>query len=153
MIENNVMRRLMKRKKNVSMIILVLTLVSCSNKGAEPIQLNNDKCSHCQMTIADGKFGSEVRTNKGRVYKFDDMICMVNYVHEQGNENFSSFYISDFLKNNQLVDATKASYVYSESLNSPMRGNFAAFESKQEAENYATKWNSSVENWNSVLND
>ena len=30
------------------------------------------------MKIADGKFGAELITTKGRIYKFDDIHCMIN---------------------------------------------------------------------------
>ena len=33
----------------------------------------------CKMTLVDKKFGAEVVTKKGKVYKFDDLNCMIKF--------------------------------------------------------------------------
>ena len=68
-------------KKVFYFLLLALTF-ACAKKGAVPIKLNSDGCDFCKMKIADGKFGAELITEKGRVYKFDDMHCMMNYHKE-----------------------------------------------------------------------
>ena len=61
--------------KRLSYILILLLSISCTTKEADPIKLNSDGCDFCKMKIADGKFGAELITIKGRIYKFDDMHC------------------------------------------------------------------------------
>ena len=48
----------------------------------EEINYGVDACAYCKMNIVDPKFGAELITKKGRVYKFDAIECMVNYDRE-----------------------------------------------------------------------
>lgn len=149
--EYHMLKRIFRRNKVVSAAMLIgFFIVSCTNPGAEPIHLNKDRCSHCEMVISNGKFGAEVITNKGRIYKFDDLGCMVNYITKNGKSNFKSFYVHDYDKENILVDATTTFIVHSETLRSPMRGDFAAFVSQDKAENLAKQTNTKVLNWSTV---
>ncbi|MFL5807903.1 MAG: hypothetical protein ACJ749_00200, partial [Flavisolibacter sp.] len=56
--------------------ILVLALNSCSTKP-QPFAYGKDVCDDCSMTIMDPKFGGEIITKKGKVFKFDDAHCLV----------------------------------------------------------------------------
>ncbi len=68
-------------------------MVSCAPQGAEPIKLNTDGCEFCKMKIADGKFGAEIITAKGRIYKFDDMHCIIELPQrKQYDPNFNLFH-------------------------------------------------------------
>ncbi len=154
-IETKILKRIFKKKatRNVAGLFLFASImISCNSSEPEPITLHKDKCDHCQMTIASGRFSAEVITKKGRVYKFDDLFCMTGYVNDKGQDQFKAFYIDDYTKTSKLIDATKAFYVHSESINSPMHGNTAAFEQESAANDFAKKSNSSVINWNSVIN-
>ena len=57
--------------KILSYFFFFTLLISCGKKEAEPIKLNSDGCEFCKMKISDGKFGAEIITAKGRIYKFD----------------------------------------------------------------------------------
>ena len=154
--EYQMIKKIFKRKSNktvLSALLISFFVVSCMNTEVEPIKLNKDKCSHCEMVISNGKFGAEVITNKGREYKFDDMGCMISYITKNGKNNFKAFYIHDFDKENVLVDVTTTFIVHSESLKSPMRGDFAAFTSKDKAEALAKQTNTKVLSWNSISNE
>jgi copper chaperone NosL len=154
-IETKFLHRIFKKKsaRNVTAILmLAFTFTSCSDSGAQPITIHKDKCDHCQMTISNGRFSAEVITKKGRVYKFDDLFCMTNYVNENGKYKFKAFYVDDYTKTSELINATTAFYVKSETLNSPMNGNVAAFLQEQDAKDFAKESNSSVTNWTSIIN-
>ena len=137
--------------KIVSYFLLLTLIISCSKKGAEPIKLNTDGCEFCKMKIADGKFGAEVITTKGRIYKFDDMHCMVNYHKENPNPKIQSFYIHDFNQNNTLIAAETAFYVKGGDINSPMHGNTIAVQTNEEAEQMAKKYNASPISWAEII--
>ena len=152
-LETKFYNRLFKKKSKITAVLMLgLVLSSCSDFEAKTIELNKDKCDHCQMAISNGRFGAELITNKGRVYKFDDLICMKSYLNEKGSDSFKALYVNDYTQKNKLIDAKKALYVNSESLNSPMLGNTAAFENEEKANNFAEESNSEVVSWESIIN-
>ncbi|WP_339887832.1 nitrous oxide reductase accessory protein NosL [uncultured Flavobacterium sp.] len=130
---------------------LFALIISCGKKEAEAIKLNTDGCEFCKMKISDGKFGAEVITTKGRIYKFDDMHCMINYQKENPNPKIQSFYIHDFNQNNALISAETAFYVKGGTINSPMRGNIIAVKTNEEAEQMAKKYNASPISWAEII--
>ena len=151
--ENGWLKKLSRKKSVVSPVAILfftLSLSSCGDEKPQTIKLNTDSCDYCRMTISDGKFAAEVITKKGRSYKFDDFSCMLKYIEGQTENNIKRYYINDYLKDNELIDATAAWYVYNETLRSPMGGNIAAFSSKEKASEYAEKHNVLTKSWNEI---
>lgn len=145
-----------KRKRTsravTSIIATVLFFSSCNNTEAQALKINKDRCNSCEMTISDGRFGAEVITKKGRIYTFDDLFCMLNYLDENTNVTFQSYFVNDYNLKNVLIDAQNAFYVKSVSLNSPMGGDIAAFESRDVAKIFADKNESVVLTWSEIQN-
>uniref|UniRef100_UPI00404B576F nitrous oxide reductase accessory protein NosL n=1 Tax=Flavobacterium sp. TaxID=239 RepID=UPI00404B576F len=137
--------------KILSYFLLLTLIISCGKKEAEPIKLNTDGCEFCKMKIADAKFGAEVITVKGRIYKFDDMHCMVNYSKENPNPKIQSFYIHDFNQDNILIPAETAFYIKGGTINSPMRGNVIAVKTDEEAKQLAAKYNANPITWEEII--
>ena len=121
-----------------------LLLINCSESAPSPIKLHKDNCDFCRMTIADGRFAAELITDKGRVYKFDEVRCMMRYANQNNTHNYFKKFVSDYSSNNFLIDATTAFFIYSDKVRSPMGGNFAAFASRESAEKYSQKWNAEI---------
>lgn len=141
------------RKSNVTAVLalgLTTTLLSCGAKGPEPIALNSDACEYCKMSISEGNFAAEIITDKGRVYKFDDLKCMIGYAAAQENASGNKYYVGNYLKENELIDAGTASYVKSDALRSPMGGNLAAFSSQEAADAKAQELQVAVITWKEV---
>ncbi|RXK83997.1 hypothetical protein ESB13_17065 [Filimonas effusa] len=139
-----------KLPKNIVAIltlIVVTALSSCGTKGPERVNLNKDACEYCRMTISDGRFAGEIITKKGRVHKFDDIACLLNFEKAQEQSSVKARYVSDFLKNDELIQAAPAWYVATSGIKSPMNGNVAAFASKEAAEAHAAQWKATVETW------
>ena len=125
--------------KWLSFFLILFLTISCANKEAVPINLNTDGCDFCKMKIADGKFGAELITSKGRIYKFDDMHCMVNYHKENKNVQIHSFYIHDYNQNNVLISAETAFYIKGGEINSPMHGKHHCCKNKRRISNISSK--------------
>ncbi|WP_412464886.1 nitrous oxide reductase accessory protein NosL [Flavobacterium mekongense] len=132
--------------------IAFLSLASCSSKEAKPLKINTDACDFCKMTIANGKFGAELITQKGRYYKFDDLACMIQFAKSNTVVPYQSFFVSDYLKDNTLIPAETAFFIKSDQINSPMRGNMAALATAAEQSEYAKKFNAKPLNWTEVYN-
>lgn len=109
-------------------VICSLLFFSC-NPGREPIQPGIDNCAFCKMTISDAKFASELITQKGRVYKFDDLHCLLPFATspEISEIGVKAYYVADFNAPTNLLPVDQAVFLQSEQLNGPMGGNIAAF--------------------------
>ncbi len=151
-IENNLIRFLKKRTSSLIPMLFILFLSSCGNGSPEPIQLNSDACEFCKMTISDGRFGAELITDKGRVYKFDDMGCLIRFKSSNIKMEYKSFFVHDFATVNTLIPAESAYYISSSKLNSPMGGNFAAFSTKDAAETMNSNLEGVISDWKTIQN-
>jgi len=137
----------------VAAAVLIFFISSCSTQP-QPFNYGKDVCDNCKMTIVDPKFGGEIITKKGKVYKFDDVACMIHFVRSgslQEAEILQKLFIN-FQKQNDFIDVNKAFLLVSPELKTPMGGNAAAFISQQEAEKMKNTAVGEVMNWNDVLN-
>jgi copper chaperone NosL len=103
------------------------------------------------MTISEGKYGSEIITDKGRVYKFDDMMCMIHYCNDNPNVKIGSYFVSDYSKENELIPVPSAFFLSGGAIKSPMRGGIIAFSSQKEAKEYSIKLKAATATWDFVL--
>jgi len=133
-------------KAPVIVIAALFTFSSCSSDAPVAIDYNKDACTSCKMSISESRFATELITKKGRVYKFDDISCMLDYI-SSNNVDVKKYYIGDFRKEGEWLDAASAFYVRHEEIHSPMGGNTAAFENKNAATEYAEKHNTDILVW------
>jgi copper chaperone NosL len=123
-----------ERKKNIQLSSALVTsfilffLVSCSSQP-EPLKLGKDICHLCKMGIADARFGGEVITKKGKVFKFDDIGCMVRFIKSGGIEqkDIAQTVVINYEKQNDFINSDKAVFLAGETIKSPMNFNIAAF--------------------------
>jgi copper chaperone NosL len=103
---------------------LVLIFISCTRPGKpEPMQLGTDVCANCKMTIVDPKWGAEIISDKGKIYKFDVVECMISYfINEmhKNREKVSSFWTINYLNPGEFINAETAIYFRSGEFHSPM---------------------------------
>lgn len=145
------MRRSRIEAKSISMrmataaIVAMIVLAGCSS-GPQPIKFGTDACDFCKMTIMDKRFGGELVTSKGKVYKFDDIGCIK--AHMRNNKIDATVYLVDFAGDGQLVKSTDALLLESELIRGPMGGSIAAFAnadsfrvSLQQLNGKQTSWN------------
>ncbi|MGB4883519.1 MAG: nitrous oxide reductase accessory protein NosL, partial [Ferruginibacter sp.] len=112
--------------------------------------LDKDACEFCKMNISDAHFMTELITQKGRVYKFDDISCMLKYAETVDKGTIKNFYVGNVEKSNEFIDATTAWYITHTSYKSPMGGNTAAFATKEAAVAQANKITATAVDWNTL---
>jgi len=133
-------------------LVLCLSLISCS-VNPEPLVLGKDACYTCKMTLMDKRFGAEVVTKKGKVYKFDDLNCLAKFITSasEPEENIAFQLVVDFSHPEKLIDTKQAYYCQSDQIKSPMSSQMAAFEKKEDLEEYNNKWEGIILNWQELL--
>lgn len=125
-----------------------LTFISCSVKP-EPIVYGKDNCHLCKMTIMDKRFGAEVVTTKGMIYKFDDVNCMINFLNSNYLEEREVAHklVVDFSQPEKLIDAPYAFFIKSPEIRSPMASQVASFESEETKNEYNKQWKGIYLTW------
>ena len=77
-------------------------------------------------------------TEKGRVYKFDDISCLNDYeVSNTETTTNAKTYVADF-PTGKFIETSTATLIKGGDIKSPMGGNTQAFENKAAAEKAAT---------------
>lgn len=123
-----------KIKKTVPAVMAFMfltTMISC-NIGPEPLKTGVDNCHFCKMTISDVRFGAEIVTKKGKIYKFDDTHCILAYLKTKdlAPGDIKNTYLTNYAGSHQLIEVNNAFLLSSAELRSPMGGNVAAFDNK-----------------------
>ena len=131
--------------------IVAITFTSCDTKP-KPFAYGKDICHDCKMTIMDPKFGGQIITKKGKVYKFDDAHCVVNFIKEGTikETDIGQTVFIDHENENIFLDAKSLYFVVSDQFKSPMNSNAAAFSSKEIAEQKAKERTGTVKNWDQL---
>lgn len=132
--------------------VILLTAAACSTEPEE-IKFGVDQCALCRMNISEHKFGAEIVTKKGKIFKYDGAECMFNAL-SLGNINYddaAGFYVIDAANPKQLTDAVSATYLISEKLPSPMGANLSAYSKKSDAEANQKQFGGEIKSWNDLL--
>jgi len=150
-IEYKVGKKLKSISRQPALIVLLpmFFFISSCNSDPAPIIVGKDICSYCKMPVSDNRFGAEIVTGTGKIYKFDDAHCVLSFLHSpkfQREENIKIYFV-DFSGDHSLIPATTSSFLKSEALRSPMNGNVAAFSNHDSMEQTFNKYPGTKLSW------
>ena len=129
--------------------IAVLAIAGACKSESKPIIYGEDKCEFCRMSIVDQQFGCEVVTKKGKVFKFDAVECMVNYLDQKQLDEsaYAMILTNAYDAPGKLIDATACNYLQSENMPSPMGMFLNPFENSDEAIKYQKQETGTIYDW------
>ncbi|MFS4467897.1 nitrous oxide reductase accessory protein NosL [Maribacter sp. 2210JD10-5] len=141
-------------KKNLGFLMVLLLSTACTNTP-KSIVYGSDGCHFCSMTIVDKQHAAQFMTKKGRTYSFDASECMLNHLKEIDASTIAQLLVNDYNAPGETIDATKATYLISKNIPSPMGEFLTAFATAEEAK-YAQEgsqgelltWNELVQRFN-----
>ncbi len=138
--------------KNVFIIILILLSLTACKPEPRAIAFGHDACHFCKMTVVDRQHAAELVTTKGRVYTFDAIECMINYVaeSEEGERAFAHLLVNDYEKPAALIPAEKSHFLISKNIPSPMGAFLTAFATKEAATAMQSAKGGQLYDWNSI---
>lgn len=129
------------------LIILIVTLASCSIKPAK-IEYGKDSCHFCKMNIVEKTHASQLVTKKGKTYKYDAIECLLNDLKDKDQSKIGLVLVTNYSNPEELIDATQATYLISDSVQSPMGANLSGFQLKEDAIHIVqSNNNGKVYNW------
>jgi copper chaperone NosL len=131
----------MKNKINTGLLLTVLFVSGCSSSATRAVPIQpEDMCSYCRMAISTKQFAAELITSDEKVFKFDDIGCMLNFIDtNHSGRKIAELYVADF-NSVKWIPAEQAHYVTTDKVQTPMNGNFLAFENAKDASATATKY-------------
>lgn len=140
--------KVLPAKQALAISILFIFLASC-NTGPQPIKIGVDACAFCKMIIADEKFGAELITGKNKIYKFDDMHCLLSFKNSTAVKpaEIKEIYLVKYDGSHDFIEASKSYLFKSDELRSPMGGNIAVFDHKDSLQKVAQKFTGANVNW------
>ncbi len=136
----------MKTKLRTLFLLTVYLFAGCAIEIDE-INYGHDTCAYCTMMIVDKKHPSQIVTNKGKVFKYDSIECMIRDKRTMEEESIALQKVMDF-KTGEFIDAHSASFLISPQLSSPMGANLSAFSSEQDALNIG--YEGTLYTWNTI---
>ncbi|HEX7356204.1 MAG TPA: nitrous oxide reductase accessory protein NosL [Ignavibacteriaceae bacterium] len=121
-------------KKIILFFSLMMLVISSCSKQPEQIAYGEDECEFCKMIVMDKRYGAELVTDKGKIYKFDSVECLVGYIDNKklNEKDYSSVWVGNYSNPGNLIDASKAIYLKNDELRSPMGLNVLAVETQDQ---------------------
>ncbi|NPA41842.1 MAG: hypothetical protein GXO18_06150 [Aquificae bacterium] len=132
---------------------LLFILLSCEVKPEpEPIEYGKDSCAFCLMIIADAGFSAELKTKKGKVFKFDSIECLAAYIlsGKVKEEEILAMWVADF-PTKELVRVEEVKFLVSDKLRSPMGLNISAFVKEEDLKEAHRNFGGKILTWEDVL--
>jgi copper chaperone NosL len=132
--------------------VLIMLFSGCSVEP-EPIKIGSDNCHYCKMGISDNKFGAEVITTKGKIFKYDELHCLRSEIEEGGLEmiNIKDIYFTDFCDDHKLIKSENSFYLKSSEINAPMGGDIATFSKPESLKTYQKQLGGEEVTWNQII--
>ncbi|MED0677749.1 nitrous oxide reductase accessory protein NosL [Aneurinibacillus thermoaerophilus] len=128
----------MKKKGLIMASVLSIALLSgCGTKEYHPVSIeeNVDKCSVCNMQVADNQHSTEIILKDGKALKFDDIGCLNEWEKKNGTEQVGAEYVRDY-NTKEWVPLKEASFIYDKTFKTPMGYGIYSFKDKGAAQTF-----------------
>ena len=135
-------------KSTTTMVLALFFLNACSN-GPQPLGYGDDACHYCKMTLVDTRFGAEWISAKGKIYKFDAVECLLNYM-QTDHDPTGSTWITLFEVPGQLAEAEECQFLISRELPSPMGMYLTTYKNRSSAFTHQSQFGGDLYDWNEI---
>ncbi len=135
----------------IAFCVLIISTTGCK-QGRQPLQYGTDACDYCKMILVDPSFGGEFLTKKGKIYKFDDISCMISYIKDMdtSRQEVTEIFVVDHSKPGSLIPAEPAFFLKSDKVKSPMASGIAAFSTTQDRYEQQQQWQGTELTWGTL---
>jgi len=131
----------MKSRYRLTLLPMVIEcactlLLGCRPKEIQPIDIYpEDMCAHCRMAVSDQRFASEIISDKGEVFKFDDIGCLEEFFKMKPTTLMVAAVFYKDYATRTWVPAARATVVETR-IATPMSSGKVAFADSSAAENF-----------------
>ena len=140
-----------KLKFPVAVLLLPFFLYNC-NAGPEAIVVGTDNCYFCKMTVSDAKYGAEIVTKKGKVFKFDDMHCLLQFTKSKmiDDAGIKDIFLVDYAGTHELINVKECFLLTGGTVKTPMNGNVIAFKNSEAMLPFIKSFNAAQTTWQAL---
>ncbi|WP_404328150.1 nitrous oxide reductase accessory protein NosL [Mesobacillus maritimus] len=119
---------------------LLLLLAACGNDEVQPVDINEatDTCEVCNMMVANNQHATQIVLENGKSMVFDDVGCMYDWIESHTNEEIAGKFVRDY-DDKEWILVDDATFVYNQSVKTPMAYNVVSFKDKTSAESFAAE--------------
>ncbi|WP_020532853.1 nitrous oxide reductase accessory protein NosL [Flexithrix dorotheae] len=138
--------------KTFAILIVSIILIGCSAEP-EPIRYGQDACHYCKMKIVDNRYGAELVTQKGKIYKFDAVECLIHFYKEEESIKQQTKYLlaTSFNAPGTLQNIEGMNFLRTKALPSPMGMFLTAFSNTVTANEFKDNHGGDVYTWESLM--
>lgn len=147
----------LRKARGLDSILPLLALAAllasgCGNGGPSPIEWGYDACHHCKMALIQKGFAAQRINEKGKVFKFDAIECLVENLKTNPAGDGEKLYVSDWSRPDAtLLPAQEAAYLKGGRIPSPMGGNLAGFAASDSARIFQERMGGNLLAWGDIL--
>jgi copper chaperone NosL len=105
------------------------------------------------MRISEERFAAQVLNDRGRSWVFDSIECMVEWTLEESEltgDRTAGWWVTDFETPGRWIDATRAHFLRSDHLRSPMGLGLSAYADPEDARTQGAAHGGEVLDWDGV---
>jgi len=102
------------------------------------------------MTIVDQNHAAFYLTKKGKQYNFDAVECLIGSLKKVDQTQIAQIKVTQYGHPKQLIDASKAFYLISKGIKSPMGANLSSYGSKEEALKAQKEFGGTLFTWDQI---
>lgn len=124
-----------KATVRVILCLLIPFMWACTFE-TEPVNYGKDSCGFCKMSVVEDRYACEIVTDKGKVFKFDDLSCMIRFMVRENidKKDMAHVVVNDFSHPHGFLDVDLAVFLSGSRFTGPMNGDVAAFKTMEAAE-------------------
>lgn len=136
-----------------ALFIILAVLASCASTDPEPVHYGQDQCNYCKMNIVDERFGSEYVSEKGKVFKFDSIECLLAYHIDNEGETAgkSNSWVSTVDSPGKLMPFSEVAVFHSKNIRSPMAVGLVAYADRAQASGTSMEDAAEELSWESAM--
>ena len=134
-------------------LTLFAIVFSACSKQPQPINYGEDECEFCKMIVMDKRYGAELVTDKGKIFMFDSIECLVGYLDNQkiSKDNYTSVWVGNYANPGNIIGAEKALYLKNDELRSPMGLNVLAVENQGQYDKLQKEFGGDLVTWKDLF--
>ena len=138
--------------RDLCFLLFAVILFSGCKVEPRPINYGHDNCEFCKMTLMDPLFGGQLVSDKGRIFIFDDINCMVQFMDSEDGQRHTWAHkkIADYSTPEQLITADFAYFIKTDEVRSPMASKIIALPNADAMRDFKQKFNGIYLSWGEV---
>ena len=133
----------------LSLILVLLAFGSCKPEAGK-VEYGKEGCSFCSMTIVDNQHAAQIVTDKGKIFKFDAIECMLNDLKKRDKSKVAMVLVNDYSNPGQFISAQESTFVISKAIPSPMGAFLSAFNEREAATLIQKEKGGDLYDWESI---